>query len=468
MRDGRERRDRPGNGVVAAATALALGIGLACSPAPRPTFPATPALARADEALLDDLSRRAFLYFIQQADVGTGLVRDRARADGTPVAEPNGDIASIAAGGFGLTALCIGAERDWMEPAEARQRARVSLRFLSERAAHERGWFYHFVDARSGERRWQSEVSSFDTALLLAGVLTARQCFSEDPEIRALATSLYERVDFPWMLAGHPSLLSMGWKPETGFIESRWDRHFEQPILVLLGIASPTHPLAPEAWTAWKREWVTYDGYRYVAGAAPLFIHQYSQAWVDFRGRRDREPPHVDYFENSVIATRAHRQFCIDLAQRFPSYSEDIWGITASDSVNGYVAWGGPPATPEIDGTVVPCAAAGSLMLAPDIALAALRRMRERFGDRTYGRYGFVDAFNPATGWVDSDVIGINVGISLLSAENLRSERVWRWFMANPEIRPAMERAGLERPGQASRRGDARAAGEILSAGDRP
>lgn len=447
MRSVRERRGKAGSAVVAAATALALWIALACSPAPRPSVPLRPALTRADEALLEDLSRRSFLYFIEQADVGTGLVRDRARADGAPVAEPNGDLASIAATGFGLTALCIGAERGWMEAAEARRRARVSLRFLAERAAHERGWFYHFVDARSGERRWQSEVSSIDTALLLAGVLTARQCFSEEPEIPALATSLYERVDFPWMLAGHPSLLSMGWRPETGFIETRWDRHFEQPILVLLGVGSATHPLNPEAWRAWKREWVRYDGYRYVAGAAPLFIHQYSQAWVDFRGRRDRGPPHVDYFENSVIATRAHRQFCIDLARRFPSYADDIWGITASDSVKGYVAWGGPPAQPEIDGTVVPCAAAGSLMLTPDIALPALRRMRERFGDRIYGRYGFVDAFNPATGWVDSDVIGIDVGITLLSAENLRSERVWRWFMANPEIPSAMKRAGLEKAG---------------------
>lgn len=430
-----------------AASLALLALFAGCAPLPRP---ATPTVASADEAFLDDLSRRSFLYFVEQADPVTGLVRDRARADGVATRGPDRDVASIAATGFGLTALCIGAERGWMEAAEARDRARRTLRFLVERASHEHGWLYHFLDARSGERRWQSEASSIDTALLLAGALSVRQCFREDAQIVALATTLYERVDFAWMLAGDPALLSMGWRPESGFIATRWDRHFEQPLLVLLGIASPTHPLAPEAWLAWKREWVTYGPYRFVAGAAPLFIHQFSQAWVDFRGRRDRGPPQLDYFENAVVATRAHRLFCLDLAARFPGYSENVWGITSSDSSGGYVAWGGPPAEGPIDGSVVPCAAAGSLMLAPDLALPALRHMRVRFGERIYGRYGFADAFNPGTGWVADDVIGIDLGITLLSAENLRSERVWRWFMANAEIPRAMDRAGLERVAAAS------------------
>jgi hypothetical protein len=188
---------------------------------------------------------------------------------------------------------------------------------------------------------------------------------------------------------------------------------------------------------------VTYGEYKYLSGAAPLFIHQYPHAWVDFRGRREAQAPHVDYFENSVIATRAHRQFCLDLAQEFPGYSANIWGITASDSAKGYVAWGGPPRRGPIDGSVVPCAAAGSLMFAPDIALPALREMRDKFGEKIYSRYGFTDAFNPATGWVNPDVIGIDIGITLLSAENLRSGNVWRWFMRNAEIRRAMRLVGL-------------------------
>ncbi len=384
---------------------------------------------------------------MEQADPSTGLVRDRARSreDAAPLAEPNRDIASIAATGFGLSALCVGEARHFVDRAEARGRARTTLRFFAHQAIQVKGWFYHWMDARTGERRWQSEVSSIDTALLLAGVLTARRCFSDDSEIVRLATAIYERVEFPWMLAGHEALVSMGWKPETGFLEARWDGHYEQPLLVLLGMGSPTHPLPAAAWAAWPRPWVDYGGYRYVAGAAPLFVHQFSHAWVDFRGLRERGPPHLDYFANSVAATRAHRQFCIDMAPRWASYSEDVWGITASDSAKGYVAWGGPPAHPAIDGTIVPCAAGGSLMLTPDIALPALRAMRERFGEHIYGRYGFVDAFNPLTGWVDPDVIGIDVGITLLSAENLRAESVWRWFMANPEIGRALDRAGLQR-----------------------
>jgi hypothetical protein len=179
-------------------------------------------------------------------------------------------------------------------------------------------------------------------------------------------------------------------------------------------------------------------------GGGALFTHQYPQAWMDLRGLGDAPPSGIDYFANSTTATRAHRAFCLNLAQRFPkSYSENVWGITASDSAKGYVSWGGPPEDPATDGTVVPCAAGGSLMFAPDICLPALRTMRERFGERIYGRYGFRDAFNPTTGWLDTDVLGIDQGIMLLSAENLRSGAVWRWFGRNAEIREAVKLAGF-------------------------
>ena len=210
----------------------------------------------------------------------------------------------------------------------------------------------------------------------------------------------------------------------------------------MLAVGSRTHPINPASWYAWRRESITYAGHTYVTGG-PLFIHQYSHAWVDFRGRREAWPPRVDYFENSVAATHAHRRFCMDLAKEFPGYSKDVWGITASDSAKGYVAWGGPPRDPAIDGTVVPCAAAGSLMLTPEISVPALREMRDRYGERIYGRYGFADAFNPNTGWVNPDVIGIDLGITLLSAENLRTGRVWAWFMRNPEIPRALALVGL-------------------------
>jgi hypothetical protein len=406
-------------------------------------------LSAEDDAFLEDLSHRAFLFFREQADPRTGLVLDRAHTDGAPY--PPGDdhhnVASSASTGFGLTALCIAASRKWIEPAEARERVRATLRFYANRAEEFHGWFYHWADAETGARRWNSEVSTIDTALLLAGILTARAAFGDDAEIVRLATKIYDRVDFTWMLDARTGRLSHGWRPETGFLKTTWDTYSEHLILDLLAVGSVTHPVSPRVWRAWQRERITYAGYTYITGG-PLFIHQYSHAWVDFRGRRESWYPFTDYFANSVAATRAHKQFCLALAQEFPGYTENVWGITASDSARGYVAWGGPPRDPAIDGTVVPSAAGGSLMFTPDICVPALREMRARFGERAYGHYGFADAFNPTTGWVDGDVIGINVGITLLSAENLRTGNVWRWFMRNREIVRAMKRVGLVKAGE--------------------
>ena len=405
-----------------------------------------PSLSAQDEAFIEDLSRRSFQYFWEQANPQTGLVPDRARMDGSPLDENHRNVASIAATGFGLTSLCIAAERKWINPDQARERARNTLLFFANKAFNQRGWFYHWLDSQTGERRWQSEVSSIDTALLLGGVLTVRQCFREDLEIYRLATRIYERVDFRWMLNGHPLLLSHGWKPETGFLRSRWDTYSEDLILYLLAIGSPTRPITPRSWYALWRDRYRYEGFKYFTSiGVPLFMHQYSHAWVDFRNRREMGGDRIDYFENSINATLAHRAFCINLRHEFPAYGENIWGITASDSAKGYLAWGGPPRDPAIDGTVVPCAAGGSLMFTPEISVAALRAMREKYGDRIYGKYGFVDAFNPNNGWVNPDVIGIDVGIILLSAENMRTGNLWRWFMANREIPQAMQKVGLLR-----------------------
>ena len=403
-------------------------------------------LSRQDDLFLEDLERRSFQYFWEQADPLTGLVPDRARMDKAPLPESHRNVASIAATGFGLTAICIAAEREWITPQKARERTRNTLRFFADQAFQEHGWFYHWLDAKTGERRWNSEVSSIDTALLLGGVLTARQYFHDDAEIVRLANKIYRRIDFRWMLNGDPFLLSHGWKPETGFLKSRWDTYSEDGILYLLAIGSPTHPISPESWYSFWRDRYRYEGHSYFTTiGVPLFMHQYSHAWVDFRDRREIRGDRIDYFENSISATLAHRAFCMNLAGEFPAFGPNVWGISASDSAKGYLAWGGPPRDPAIDGTVVPCAAGGSLMLTPEVAVAALRTMRERYGERIYGVYGFVDAFNPHTNWIDSDVIGIDVGITLLSAENLRSGNVWRWFMQNPEIPRAMGKIGLLR-----------------------
>jgi len=403
-------------------------------------------LSKADDAFLEDLSKRSFQYLWEQSDPVTGLTLDRTKTDGTPrPKESNGyNVASSAATGFALTGLCIAADRKWLPKKEAMTRARNTLRFYADKSPQQHGWFYHFIDQDTGERRWKSEISSIDTALLLGGVLSVKQCFKDDKEIFNLATKIYDRVDFQWMLNEDKYLLSHGWRDESGFIKVRWGTYSEHPIIYILAIGSRKFSIPADAWYAWKRDWVEFGNYKYLSGGAPLFIHQYPQAWIDLRGRKENRTPFVNYYENSVIATKAHREFCLSLAKEFPTYTENMWGITASDSAKGYLAWGGPPRHPRIDGSIVPCAAGGSLMFTPDISIAALREMKEKYGDKIYARYGFTDAFNPMMGWVNPDVIGIDIGITLLSAENLRSGKVWYWFMQNKEITDALDKIGLK------------------------
>jgi hypothetical protein len=405
---------------------------------------ASRALSSADERLLDDLSRRCFSYFWEQSDPQTGIARDRARADGSVHPRPGRFVGSTGATGFALTALCIGAERGWISRTAARQRVRTALRSYTEGpVADVHGWFYHFLDIRSGARHTNSEVSTSDSTWLVAGALTARRYFGEDDWIARYATTIYERVDYPWMLDGG-RFLAHGWMPESGFLPYRYEKYCQLACMYLLGIGSPKHALDPEIWYAWGRDPFQYGGFHYY-GRSLLWTYQYPFAWWDFRNRRETRGLRIDWFANSATATRAHRAFCLDLAKEFPGYSADIWGITSSDGPSGYETWGGPPRTGPLDGSVAPCAAAGSLMFAPDLCLPALHAMKERFGSDIYQRYGFVDAFNPKTGWRADDVIGIDVGITLLSAENLRTGNVWKWFMGNPEAQRAFGLAGIGR-----------------------
>lgn len=403
-------------------------------------------ISKTDDEFLEDLSKRSFMYLWEQTDAKTGLTLDRALTSGKAHAadHPSYNIASSAASGFALTGLCVAAERNWVSESDARKRAKITLDFFANRAFHKNGWFYHWLDKETGERRWQSEISSIDTALLLGGVLTARQCFSDDREIVDLATKIYNRIDFPWMLNGDKFLFSHGWRPETGFIKLRWKDYSESSMLYLLGIGSPTKPISWQSWYAWKRDWMRYKNYRYLAAVSPLFIHQYSQAWFDFRGKRERfQKFSVNYHENSEKASRAQREFCKDNAKRFPGYAENMWGISASDSEKGYIAWGAPPSEPALDGSVVPYAPAASMMFTPDISLPAIKEIKDKYGDKVYGRYGFADAFNPISGWTAKDAIGIDVGITLIGIENFRTGKVWDWFMKNPETKNALQKAKI-------------------------
>jgi hypothetical protein len=395
-----------------------------------------PAFSPEDDQLLDDIERACCCFFWEQASPQTGLVKDRCNA--RKAATDNSTVASIAATGFGLTALCIGDRRGFLTRSEARQRVIATLQFLATKLPNHRGFFYHWGDINTGERVWDSEVSSIDTAILLCGILTCRTHF-RDTDITLLAHEITNRVEWTW-LSEDTSLLPHGWLPEMGFLPYRWDYYNEMMMMYLLGLGSPTYPLRAETWDAWKRTLFEYDGMRYIGSFAPLFVHQYSQAWFDFRGKRDR---YADYFQNSVTATEVHRRFCIELGKQFPTYSEDLWGITASDSEKGYVVWGGPPAVGPIDGTVVPAAAGGSLAFVPQEAVRVMRTIRQRY-PKAWSGYGFVDAFNPLKDWYDADVVGIDTGIIMLMAENARSGYIWEVFMQNPEAQRGMQRAGFK------------------------
>ncbi|HKW18746.1 MAG TPA: glucoamylase family protein [Terriglobales bacterium] len=391
-------------------------------------------IAAKDAALLNEIERTAFEFFWNEADPTTGLVFDRSNANGGARRE----ISSIAATGFGLTALCIGCEREYRSRAQIEQRVARTLDFIAHDLPNEHGFLYHFLNSATGKRAKFCEVSPIDTAILLCGVLTCREYFGNE-QIRSDATTIYNRVEWPWALNGGKTF-ALDWTPEDGFSRLRWDSYCESMMLYLLAMGSPTHPIPAECWHAIHRPKMVYRGHQYISSPAPLFVHQFSHAWFDFRSRHD---DYANYFENSVIASLAHREFCEELSHRFPCYSKDVWGISASESSEGYVAWGGPPILGPIDGSIVPAASAGSLAFLFRESMTVLLNLRRYYGKQIWKEYGFVDAFNPLTGWVSRDVIGIDVGITMLMAENARTQFVWNTFMRNSEAANAMELAGF-------------------------
>jgi hypothetical protein len=396
------------------------------SSTPPPSPPIT------DDQLLDQLEQAIFQFFWEQADPNSGQVKDRALAAGNDTRT----VSSIAATGFGLTALCIADKRAYRSSAEIQARVLATLNFVAQ-MPNQNGFFYHFIDMSTGQRVGTSEVSPIDTSILLCGVLTCRQYF-QNAQIQSLAAQIYQQMNWPWMLNGGTTF-ALAWTPENGFMTGRWDTYSELMMMYLLAIGSTTFPIPPSSWDQITRPTISYAGLTYISGAPTLFTHQYSHAWFDFRNKQDA---YANYFNNSVNATKAHRQFCISLASQFPDYSNNLWGITASDSANGYVAWGGPPSTGPIDGTIVPCAAGGSIPFSSADCIPVLRNIHDTY-PRAWQRYGFVDAFNPLTGWYDPDVIGIDVGITMLMAENFRSGLVWNTFMQNPEALAAMTLGGF-------------------------
>lgn len=422
---------------------------------------ADPILSGEDAAFLDRLERATFEFFWCEANPANGLIKDRSTHNSP---------CSIAAVGFGLSAIHIAIEREWISREAGCQRVLITLRTFAEgKKGPEpegnigyRGWFYHFLDMDSATRAmklWKSELSSIDTALFLAGVLDAREFFdrshADERSIRELADRLLRRVDWVWMADGG-NLLRTGWNPESGFIPHRWQGYNEAMLLYVLALGADALQPAAErtdapivSWEAWTRtyQWSTNDGYILFP---PLFGHQYSHCWIDFRGIADAylRAKGIDYFENSRRATIAQRAYCIANPGGFSNYGPLEWGLTACDGpgrdgYSGYRARGAPPPGND-DGTIAPAAVGGSLPFAAEICLPTLRNFDRKYHDRLWTRFGFGDAFNVKAHWFGTVTLGIDQGPILLMAENYRTGSVWKRMMQSAVIQRGLTRAGFK------------------------
>jgi len=428
---------------------------------------AEPAEPANDERFLEHLQWETFEYFLKEINPANGLVADKTTKDWP---------ASIAATGLALTAYPVGVERGFMTRDEAAAITLTTLQFFhgsaqstAADATGYKGFYYHFLDMATGCRAWQCELSTVDTALLLAGALTAAAYFdrdvSQEHRIRTIADEIYRRVDWKWALNGG-STVTHGWKPEGGFLPYRWEGYTEALVLYVLGLGSPTFALPDESYPAWLStySWKTLYGYDFVY-AGPLFIHQLSHIWLDFRGIQDsymREKG-LDYFENSRRATYVQQQYAIRNPREFALYSKDCWGITASDGpgpaamkIDGverlffdYVARGVPHG-PD-DGTLAPWAVVASLPFAPQITVPTIRYYTDHIDLKQSAAYGFQATFNPTFpanpprkyGWISSCIYGLNQGPIVMMIENHRTGLVWQLMRRCPYIVRGLQRAGF-------------------------
>ncbi len=388
------------------------------------------------DAFLEKVEEQTFRYFEKEVNPYNGLVRDSApNQEGTSSAP-----ASVGTVGFALSVYPVAVERGWMNRAKALALTVRTLEFFLRQAPGHNGFFYHFLNFETGERVNQSELSSIDTALLLAGALFAAEYF-DDVKVRELTRELYERVDFPWMM-NRGKTFAMGWTPESGFLRSRWDVLSEGLLLYVLAIGSPAHPVPSESWREMMRPAGSYRDYRLIQ-MPPLFTHQYPQIWLDLREKNDGL---ADYFQNSVNATHANRAFCIDQASRFAGYGPDVWGLSASDGPSGYRAYGAPPGWSVLDdGTVSPAACGGSIVFTPAESIACMEHIYETYGNKVWGRYGFSDAMNLGKNWFSPLALGIDEGALLLMIENYRTGLLWKTLGRSEPVQKALEKIGFRK-----------------------
>jgi hypothetical protein len=417
-----------------------------------------------DEALLDDLQRAAFGYFLQAVNPASGLVADNSRSNSP---------CSIAVIGFALSVYPVAVERGWMARSDAVACGLATLRFFhdsdqsgSPDATGYKGFYYHFLDMQTGARVWRSELSMVDTALLIAGVLTAAMYFTantpQEAELRELADALYRRIDWRWAQNDRPTI-SHGWKPESEFLNYCWDGYSEGIVLYALALGSPTHPLDENCYHAWTDtyQWENLYGHDFLY-AGPLFVHQFSHAWIDFRGIQDRFmlEKRCDYFENSQRATEVQREYARRNPLGYVGYDENCWGFTACDGPSdedpvvsnerrrlfGYAARG-VPYGPD-DGTLAGWAAPASLPFAPEAALSAIRSMAQRYPEMRRGLQ-YASSFNPTVAtadgrtWVSPGHFGLDQGIVIMMIENYRTQLIWRLMRGCSYMITGLRRAGF-------------------------
>jgi hypothetical protein len=414
------------------------------------------------------LQRNTFRYFWDETNPENGLIPDHTSTGDVP--------ASIAGVGLALASYPVAVERSFVARAEAARRTLATLRFfwnaphgsMPDATGH-RGFFYHFLDVRTGRRAWRCELSTIDTTILVAGALTAAAYFDrptdDEREVRRLADSLYQRVDWRWAQNG-AATVSHGWKPETGFLRARWRGYNEALILYLLGLGSPTHPLPEASYRAWTStyRWRKLYGHEFLYGA-PLFMHQLSHLWIDFRGIQDAfmRRQAIDYFENSRRATYVNQQYAVRNPKGFRGYGQYAWGITASNGPGpttrrirgvrrrflGYIARG-VPAGPD-DGTLAPWAVAASLPFAPEIVLPTLEHCSRAY-PKMENEYGLVCSFNPTfpsrdsghAGWISKDHFALDQGPVILMIENYSSGLIWRLMRSCRYLVAGLRRAGFD------------------------
>ena len=420
------------------------------------------------EDQLHTLQRNTFRYFWEETNPENGLIPDNTAADDIP--------ASIAGVGFALASYSVAVERSFVSRAQAVDRTLATLRFfwnaphgpMPDATGHQ-GFFYHFLDVTTGRRAWRSELSTIDTTIFIAGALTAAAYFDRDTdserELRELADSLYRRIDWRWA-QNKEATVSQGWRPETGFQRHRWQGYNEALILYVLGLGSPTDPLPETSYRAWAStyRWKKLYGREFLYGS-PLFMHQLSHVWIDFRGIQDAfmRRRDIDYFENSRRATYVNQQYAIRNPKGFRDYGQHAWGITASNGPGpttrlirgvtrrflGYVARG-VPYGPD-DGTLAPWAVAASLPFAPEIVLPTLEHCSRKY-PKMENKYGLVCSLNPTfrsrgsgrSGWISKDHFALDQGPVILMIENYRSDLIWRLMRTCPYVVEGLRRAGFE------------------------